>query len=97
MSYTVITIPGVCALLITIILMHQTWGNHISVVIVSMITLSALYHGLDHAKTMKLVFFASLTKHASLRNKSKDLLAWNKDNVSGVEQHVYLLTVVSVS
>jgi hypothetical protein len=35
------------------------------------------------------------TKHAALRRKSKDWLAWNQDNVS--ERHVYPQTVISVS
>jgi len=34
-------------------------------------------------------------KHASLSSKSKDGLAWNQDNVSGVELHVYQQTWAS--
>jgi hypothetical protein len=36
-------------------------------------------------------------KRAALRKKSKDWLAFNQDNVSLVERHVFLPTVVSVN
>jgi len=36
-------------------------------------------------------------KHAALRSKSKDWLAWNQNNVSRVGRYVYPWTVVSVS
>ena len=36
-------------------------------------------------------------KHTALRSESKDWLGQNQNNVSRVEQHVYLCTVVSAS
>ena len=38
------------------------------------------------------------TKHAALRRKNKDWLAWNQNNVSEwSNEHIYQQTVVSVS
>jgi hypothetical protein len=60
--------------------------NHIGGVMVSMLASSAVDCGFEplyqvKQKTMKLVFVASLLKHAVLRRNSKDLLAQNQDNV----------------
>jgi predicted transcriptional regulator len=40
-------------------------------------------------KTIKLVFFASLVKYATLRRKSKDWLALNQYNVSKWDDNFY--------
>ena len=43
-------------------------------------------------KDYKMCICSFYVKHASLSSKSKDGLAWNQDNVSGVELHVYQQT-----
>ena len=48
-------------------------------------------------KAYKIGICCFSTKRAALWNKSKDWLARNQDNVSRVEQHVYLWNVLSVS
>ena len=75
--------------------------NHIGGVMVSMLTSSAGDHGFEpqsgQTKDYKIGICCSSAKHTSLRSKSKDWLAWNQNNVSRVERHVYPWTVVSVS
>jgi hypothetical protein len=51
----------------------------------------------DQTKDCKLAICCFSAKLAVLRSISKYWFAWNQDNVSEVEQHVYPLTVVSVS
>ena len=68
---------------------------------VSMLALSAVYHGFEprsgQAKDYKIGVYCFSAKHSALRRKSKDWLTRNQDNMSRVGQHVYSLTVVSVS
>ena len=55
-------------------------------------------HRLGQTKDYEIGICCFSTKHAALRNTSKDWLKWNQDNVTNnVERHVYLRTVVSVS
>ena len=60
--------------------------NHIGGVMVSMIASSAVDHGFEprsgKTKTYKIGICCFSAKHASLKRKSKDWLAWNQDNVS---------------
>ena len=73
--------------------------NHIGGVMVSMFASSAVDRGfeprLDQTKDYKIGICCFSAKHASLRRKSKDLLARNQDNVSRVGQFVYTLTCFS--
>ena len=48
-------------------------------------------------KDYKIGIYFFYVKYTALRKKSKDWLALNQDNVSGVGQHVYPWTIVSVS
>ena len=61
-------------------------GIHIGGVIVSMLTSSAVNLGfeprLDQTKDYDIGICCFSAKHAALRRKSKDWLAWNQDNVS---------------
>jgi len=60
--------------------------NCISDVIINLLALSAVDHGfeswLGQTKDYKIGICCFSANHAALRNKSKDWLAWNKDNVS---------------
>jgi hypothetical protein len=53
---------------------------------VSVLVSSAVDHGLEpwlgQTKDSKIGICCFSAKHAALRRKSKDLLAWNQDNVS---------------
>jgi hypothetical protein len=51
---------------------------------------------LSQTKDYKIGISCFSAKHAVLKRKSKDWLAWNRNNVS-VGRHVYSWTVVSVS
>ena len=68
---------------------------------VSVFTLSAVYRGFEprsgQTKDYKIDICYFFAKHASLRKKSKDWLARNRDNVSKWGNMVYPRTVVSVS
>ena len=61
-------------------------GIHICGVMVSMLTSSAVNLGfkprLGQTKDYEIGICCFSTKHAALRRKSKDWLAWNQDNVS---------------
>jgi len=52
---------------------------------------------LVQTKDYKIGICCFYTKHASLRKKSKDWLAWNQNKYVRVERHVYPQIVVSVS
>jgi hypothetical protein len=70
---------------------HVTPLGHIILgIMVSMLTL-------DRTKHYKIGICWFSAKYAALRSKSKDWLAQNQNDVSWVEWHVYLQTVVSVS
>ena len=56
-----------------------------------------IYSSPGQTKDNKIGICCFSTKHAALRRKNKNWLVQNQDNVSRVEQHVYPLTVVSVS
>ena len=60
--------------------------NHIDAVMVYMITSSAVDHGLEsqsgQTKNYEIGICYFSAKYTALRSKSKDWLAWNKDNVS---------------
>ena len=61
---------------------------------VSVLALSAVDRGFEarsgQTKDYKIGICCFSAKHAALRRKSKDCLAWNRDNVSRVERHAYL-------
>jgi hypothetical protein len=59
--------------------------NRIGGVIVSVLASSVVDHRFDRSgqtKDFKIGICCFSAKHAALRRKSKDLLAWNQDNVS---------------
>ena len=60
--------------------------NRISGVIVNVLTLSVVYYGFEtwssQSKDYKIGICCFSSKHAALRRKSKDFLAWNQNNVS---------------
>jgi hypothetical protein len=60
--------------------------NRIGGVMVSVLALSEVDHGfkpwLGRSKDFKISICCFSAKHAALRRKSKDWLAWNQDNVS---------------
>ena len=62
---------------------------------------SAVDHGFElgsvQTKDYEIGICCLSARHVALRRKSKDCLAWNQNNVLGVEQHVYPQTFVSVS
>ena len=68
---------------------------------VSVLTLSAVYRGFEprsgQTKDYKIDICYFFAKHASLRKKSKDWLARNRDNVPKWGNMVYPRTVVSVN
>jgi hypothetical protein len=68
-------------------------------VMVSVLASSAVDCGFEpnQAKDYKIGICCFSAKHAALRRKTKDWLAWNQNNVSRVERHVYPRTVVLVS
>ena len=70
-------------------------------VMVSMLASSGVDHGFEpqsgQTKDYKIGLCCFSAKHAALRRKSKGWLARNRDNVSRVQRHVNLWTVVSVS
>ena len=51
---------------------------------VSMLNISGLYRGLELqlGQTKKIRIYCFSTKHAALRSKSRNWLAWNQDDVS---------------
>jgi hypothetical protein len=68
---------------------------------VSMLASSAVDRGVEprsgQTKDYKIGICCFSAKYAALTRKSKDWLAQNQNNVSRVERHVYLWTVVSMS
>ena len=70
-------------------------------VMVSVFTSRVVDRGFEsrsgQTKDCKIGICCFSTKQATLRRKSKDWLARNQDNVSGVERHAYPRIVVSVS
>jgi hypothetical protein len=60
---------------------------------VSVLASSVVDHGFKpwsgQTKDYKIGICCFSAKHAALRRKSKDWLAWNQDNVSRVGRHVY--------
>ena len=81
--------------------MFQMPMNRISGVIVSMLASSAVDHGFEsrsgQTKDYEIGICCFSTKHAALRRKSKDWLAWNQDNVSEWGNMSVRELVVSVS
>ena len=68
---------------------------------VSVLILCLVDHGFQsqsgQTKDYKIGSCCFSAKHAALMRMNKDWLAWNQDNMSLVERHVYLWTVSSVS
>lgn len=52
-------------------------------------------HQLGQTKHFKIGICYLFAAREAFTSKSKDGLAWNQDNVLGVEPHIYLMTVVS--
>jgi hypothetical protein len=75
--------------------------NRIGGVMVSVFASSLVDRGfeprLGQTKDYKIGICCFFAKHAALRRKRKDWLAWNQDNVFWVELHVSPRAVVSVS
>lgn len=65
--------------------------NRIGAVLVSVIALTVVYRWFEHmssqTKNNSIDIYCFSAKHASLRNKSKELLARNHDDVSRVRLH----------
>jgi hypothetical protein len=73
--------------------------NRIGGVMVSVFTSRVVDRGFEsrsgQTKDCKIGICCFSTKQATLRRKSKDWLARNQDNVSGVERHAYSLITIS--
>jgi hypothetical protein len=79
----------ICAyfsLIYSIIQKKSIWGDRISGVMVSVLDSSAVDHRfepwLGQTKNYEIGNCRFSAKHAALRRKSKDWLAWNQNNVS---------------